>query len=116
MKNANTNYSEFTGTENWHKHWLPGFTYTDGVKQVAEDYGAFWFIDLIVSHQTNAKVRNNEFQVWKLSRVKDDKFIATCEDGNYNKITEQKIPFSDFKDDELTMWCVNRVILLPSEY
>jgi hypothetical protein len=114
-KNANDNYEQFTGTENWYKHWL-GLRYTDGVKQVADDYGAYWFIDLIGSHQNDPKVRAEGFQVWKLSRVKDDKFKAVCEDGNDNKITSQDIDYSDFKDDELTFWFVDNVILLPSEY
>jgi hypothetical protein len=114
-KNANDNYQQFTGSEHWYKHFL-GFTYTDGVKQVAEDCGAYWFIDLIASYFTNPKVRAEGFQVWKLTRVKDDQFRAICEDGNNNKVVSQNIDFSDFKDDELTFWCVGKVIMLPSEY
>lgn len=114
-KNANDNYQQFTGTYHYYKHWL-GFHYTDGVAQVAEDYGANWFIDVIASHQGNKRVKAEGFQVWKLSRLKDDEFIAVCEDGNNNKVVSQKIPFSDFRDDNLTMWLVDRVIMLPSEY
>lgn len=114
-KNANDNYQQCTGTDHYYNHWL-GFQYTDGVAQVSEDYEAYWFIDVIASHQCHAKVRAEGFQVWKLKRTKDDKFMAICEDGNNNRVTQQAIPFSDFKDDEVTMWLVNRVIMLPSEY
>lgn len=115
MTNANTTYAEFTGSENFHEHGLTRLLYTDGICQVAEDCGAFWFIDLVMSHQFNPKVRAEEFQVWKLKRVKGDKFIAVCEDGNNNQVISQTIPYSDFTYDQLTVYFENNVLLLPSE-
>lgn len=114
-KIANDKYQQFNGTDHYYKHWL-GFTYTDGVAQIAEDYGAHWFLDVIASYQCHHKVRCQLHQTWILKRVKDDTFMVTCEDGNHNKVTSQKIEFSDFKDDLLTIWMINRVMLLPSEY
>lgn len=114
-KSANDNYAEYRGTDHYYKHGF-GFTTTDGAQQLAEDYGANWFIDLIISHQTNAKVRAEGFQVWKLQRVEGDQFKAICEDGNDNVVVTQEIEYSDFKDDSVTMWCIDKVILLPSEY
>jgi hypothetical protein len=112
---ANDNYKEFTGTDYYYDHGF-GFKTTDGAQQLAEDYGANWFIDLIISHQTSAKVRAEGFQVWKLTRIDGTHFKAVCEDGNDNVVVTQDIEYSDFKDDSVTMWCVDRVILLPSEY
>lgn len=114
-KNANNNYQEFTGTDHYYKH-LSGYQYTDGVAQIAEDYGAYWFIDLILSYQGNKKIRGEGFQVWKLERKEDSKFRATCDDGNGNIFIIQNIEYSDFRDDELTFWLVSGIILLPSEY
>lgn len=93
-----------------------GFKLTDGAKQVAEDYGCHWFIDIIVSWQCNEAVRREEFQVWKLSRQGNGKFVVRAEDGDNNWLVTQQIEYSDFKDDDLTLWCVNKVIFLPSEY
>lgn len=114
--NANEKYQQFNGTDHYYKHWLPGITYTDGVAQVAEDYGAHWFLDVIASYQGGAKFKAERFQVWKLSRVKGDEFLVTATDGDKNVIGKQKIGFSDFKDDDLTVWFVDRIMLLPSEY
>lgn len=113
--NANENYSHFNGTDHFYKHSF-GFVYTDGVAQVAEDYKAYWFIDIILSYQGNKQVRREEFQGWKLSRIKGDSFIVICEDGNDIKVISQKIAYSDFKDDDLTFWLANKTIMLPSEY
>lgn len=109
--------AQFTGTENWYRHPLcPRITYTDGVKYMAEHAGAYWLLDLIVSHQLDAKVRREEFQVWKLQVTPEGKASVVCEDGNDNMVTRQDIEFSDFPLPEMTLWFTNDVILLPSEY
>src|ERR1039458_7739091 len=41
----------FTGTEEYHRHWMRRITFTDGVKFLAEQAGAYWLIDLIASWQ-----------------------------------------------------------------
>lgn len=112
---ANDHYSQFTGTDHYYKHYL-GFTFTDGVGQIAEDCGAYWLIDLVASYRNHPKVRDECFQTWTLSRVKNNKFKVVCTDGNENILVTQKIPFSDFKYDECVFWCIEQVIMLPSEY
>ncbi len=114
-KNANDSYQQFNGTDHYYSHWL-GFKMTDGVMQLANDYQCHWFIDIIASYQGYKKFKANRFQVWKLKRIQDARFWVIAEDGDNNKIGEQLVPFSDFKDDDLTMWLVDGVILLPSEY
>lgn len=114
-RNANDNYQHFNGTDHYYQYLL-GYKLTDGAKQVAEDYQCYWFLDIIVSWQTNAQVRNEEFQVWKLSRNQRGSFEVRCEDGNNNLLIGQKITYSDFKDDDLTIWLQHKVIFLPSEY
>lgn len=37
-------------------------------------------------------------------------------DGNYNRITSQEIPYSDFHYDLATIWLVDGCLMLPSEY
>jgi len=39
------------GTENYWRHLLvSGFVYTDGVKHMAEKFGAYWLIDAVASY------------------------------------------------------------------
>jgi hypothetical protein len=110
------NLPNFTGTEQWHKFSM--FTKllaTDGAIYVAKSCGAFWLLDIIVSCQQIAKVRNEEFQVFKLT-VNDGQGVVTVEDGNDNEVYRQEIPYTDFPLDEITLWVTGGVVLLPSEY
>lgn len=107
----------FTGSENWYRHPLaPHITYTDGAQHVAEAGGAYWLLDAIVSHQYDAKVRHESFQVWKLNVADNRTAMLLCEDGNGNVIAEQAIEFTDFPLPDIELWLQNDVIFLPSEY
>ena len=89
---------------------------TCGVKDLLEEKSCYWLMDAILSYQMYPKVRKEAFQSWKLSRVKKDKFLLTCDDGNGNILAKQSIPFSDFPDDTCNIWLCDKVLLLPSEY
>ena len=58
------------GSENFYCHKPSLILYTDGVKELAEGCGAYWLIDLIISHQCHNDVNLERFQVWDLKRVK----------------------------------------------
>lgn len=73
-------------------------------------------MDLILSHQINPKVKNERFQVWELSKVTGAVFMVCCTDGNKHKVATQRIPFSDFPYDTATIWLIDGIMLLPSEY
>jgi hypothetical protein len=114
---------QFHGTQEYTR-WSPLFrslVLTDGAKYLAEKAGAFWFMDLIASHQSNPKVKTEYFQVWKFIRQGEGALIV-CEDGNYNKITQQEVEYSDFPLDNFALWAIEggpqntRVIMLPSEH
>ena len=118
-QNANNDLNQHSGgTDQWHKvsALFPRHTMTDGVKHLAEMCKAFWLLDAILSHQVHAKVRCQPFQVWQLKHAGNDVYLLTCEDGNNNQVTQQKIPYSDFPYEEATIWLVNNVLLLPCEY
>lgn len=105
---------QFYGTEQYHKfNVLSHLVITDGVKYIAEKYKVFWLLDLIASYQK--KLQKERMQVWTL-KVEDDKGIAICTDGNNNQLIKQKIPFTDCEAEEFTIWVMNNIILLPSEY
>lgn len=116
MKNANHYIGSHNGSENFYRHNLSQFVYTDGVKSIADQCSAYWLIDLIVSHQLHANVRKEPFQVWDLKRLHDNAFSIVATDGNYHSLTSQDIPFSDFPYDMATVWLVDGCLMLPSEY
>ena len=88
---------------------------TDGVIALAEAAGCYWLLDIIGSYQTNRKL-DPEFQVWEL-KVDLQKHKAIVH--GYNDATliiTQRIPFTDFPLEEVKLYLINGVILLPSEY
>ena len=88
---------------------------TDGVIAVAEAAGCYWLLDIISSYQVDKRL-DPHFQVWKL--------VVNCEDNSaivsgYNDtelIVTQEIQYTDFPLDELKLFLMDGVILLPSEH
>ena len=111
--NANDRLKEYTGTENYYMYMF-GMSHTDGVKALCEMFECWWLLDVVCSYQPALKQK--AFQVWKLSV--DEQQIATviCTDGNDKVLKAQTIPYTDFKAKGATIWCVDRIVLLPSEY
>jgi hypothetical protein len=109
---------QFTGTDHYYPHWTRRAMHTDGVQYVAATMGAFWMIDVVVSHQTNPKVRAEHFQVWDFKRSKTtDGITAICTDGNGgDPIVTQRIGFTDFPHGSIRFYFADGVMLLPSEY
>lgn len=109
---------QFTGTENWYQHALfRAFTYTDGVRFVAREAGAYWLLDRIFGLQYESeKIQGEPFQVWDL-KVHDDKTATlTCTDGNDGPVHQETISFTDFPISTIRFYLINQVLLLPSEY
>ena len=116
MKNANDQLREFIGTSQWYRHPLTGCLFTDGIKAMADTFQAYWLIDLVFSHQLTASVKKEGFQKWLLQRLTGHRFVAVADDGNGKEIARQEIPFSDFAADQCTLYLIDGVLLLPSEY
>ena len=91
---------------------------TEGVKDMADICGAYWLLDIAVSYQCEENVQKESFQVWSLNlHEHDDGAIVTLTDGNYNEILTQDIPYTDFPLQRgITLWLIDRTLLLPSEY
>lgn len=116
MTNANNFFGSGNGSENFYQNKFSPIIYTDGVKNMAENCGAYCLIDLVISHQLTKRVKLEAFQVWRLKRVKDDAFNIVATDGNEREIASQQIPFSDFRYDMATLWLVKGYLMLPNEY
>lgn len=111
------NLDQFIGGEEFYRHGLMrNFIYTEGVKYLADNAGAYWLIDVVASHQTSAKVRREEFQVWKLFVMSAKSAYVVLEDGNLNEIMRQDIEYTDFPLKFFKLYVVNGVLMLPGEY
>lgn len=109
----NDNLKQFTGTGRYYKYTL-GLIFTDGVKMCVDTCSCYWFLTVVGSYQY--QIGKEEFQVWQLTKSDESKAIVSCEDGNKNELIRQEIPFTDFPYSQLVFWCVDGVIMLPSEY
>ena len=109
--------SQFTGTEEYYEHSIGRMRLllTDGCHFVRERFQAYWLFDVVLSHQTSKRVRDEVFQVWKLKRFRK-RWIINCTDGNGKLLAKQIIEYSDFPLDEITIWIEDGVALLPSEH
>lgn len=113
---------QFIGTVRWYR-WSVMFREmlcTDGVKYLAERAGAYWLLDAIAAHQSDPAIKASErlraFQVWVL-RVDGNAARLEClEDADQAPVIVQEIERTDFPLKEITLYCQNNVILLPSEY
>jgi len=112
---------QFHGTSEYHKHLFPGkspILITDGCKYVRDECNAYWLFDAILSYQYDRILKDINFQVWELKRLKMDlSWQLTCrEDTGTKPLIRQTIEFSDFPIDYVKIWVIDKVALLPSEY
>ena len=113
--NANDHFGNSMGSGDFYAIRCSNFIYTDGVKELCEKCESWWFMDVILSYQGMPKVLAEEFQCWKLYKVKDCKYKVTMDDGNDNIVIMQTIPFSDFPYDMATIWLEYNTLMLPKE-
>jgi hypothetical protein len=138
LRDIKSGLDQFSGSETFTQHALnPRIVMTEGVVWLRESADCYWLVDAIVSHQLNAKVRVEEFQVWKLRRIPQGvsfsirtsdgvsvglsgklwSAVLTVADGNSeDAIINQPIEHTDFPLDEITLWLVNNTLMLPGEY
>lgn len=109
---------QFTGTEYWYRHQLfSAFTYTDGVKYLAGEAGAYWLLDRIFACQYEFKnLKDEPFQTWEIEIHEDKSATLICTDGNCNKLHEEKIESTDFPIKSFRFYLIDNVLLLPTEY
>lgn len=120
-ENLAADLRQFTGSETLYRHgMIRRVTYTEGVQYLAEHAGAYWLIDIVaIAQRCCPRVRAEGFQVWTLTRPRkqpSSRCTVTCEDGNGHGVYRQRIPFTDFPLDTVTLYCVKNVIMLTTEY
>ena len=109
-----SNYFEHKATENMR------LLLTDGCDWVREAAEARWLFDEILFNQPRPEVKDLPFQVWILWKETADgesDWVLRCEDGNDNTVLVQMLMEAvDFPIDEIRIWVVGGVAMLPSEY
>lgn len=107
--------AHFHGTEHWYRNFT-GLLYTDGVQYLAEKAKAYWLIDLVGSYQPTH--RHVPFQFWELDVQLEERkgVIKMSEDLGAPILVSQEIPYTDFPLKEIKLYCIDNVLLLPSEY
>ncbi len=100
---------------------FPNVVLTDGTKYLAEECGAYWFMDVIASHIPSIP-KDETFTVAQLTVNPMNKaFFTLADDSPATKFyANQSISYTDFPLDEVKLYVIREVdewvILLPSEY
>ena len=117
--NLKQDLRQFTGTSGYTR-WsalFRNFVLTDGALFLAEQAKCFWLMDALASHLSS--YRDEGFVVAKFQAIVGGWELGIT-DGNEHFLATQRIEFSDFPLDEITLYVIRqddlRVILLPSEY
>ena len=105
------------GTEEYHRYSaVRGYpVITDGVRVLAEAAESYWLLDIIGSHQGN-EMLDPAFQVWELRVNHEDRSAVVRGYNDTTLIITQEIEYTDFPLDEIKLYLIAGVILLPSEY
>jgi hypothetical protein len=101
------NLGQFIGGEQWFRHALArNVVYSEGMKYLAENAGAYWLIDAIASHlAANPKIKNerkkNErfarLHFWHLRKTGENSAVLEAvEDKGMKPVDSQEIEFTDF--------------------
>lgn len=112
----------FSGTETYFKLTDSSpMMYTDGVRFLATETKAYWLLSLIESFYAHKArfIQKNDFLTIKLTTLINEPYptgLLRFEDGNYNIIHAYAIDSTTFPIDELKLFLIDNVLLLPSEY
>ena len=109
--------SHFTGSESYYRV-MPRLSITDGIRYLADKTNSYWLVTAIYSHLVTQSI-HSEFVVAKLT-VSGEIADLVLDDGNDQVISRQRIDYTDFPLDEISIYCCYQqqdwILLLPSEY
>lgn len=111
--------TQFTGTDQYYYNPLyPAMKYTDGVKYLAEHAGAYWLLDIIGTEYfpKQHKGKYPGFLVIKLTVTPQNTAEISLEDGDLKSIAARVIDYTDFPEGTWSLWLIDGVLILPSEY
>ena len=106
---------QFIGTTRYYRSTFGRLLLTDGAHYLRERLNCYWLIDIVESYQP--KVGDKPFQLWGI-RVNPDKsaVVEMREDTGLAPLVKQAIPYTDFKLKQYEFFCIDKVVMLKSEY
>lgn len=109
------NLQQFMGGDEVYRH-LFGFNYSEGVKYLADQAGAYWLLDAIFSHQPTLRTRRlRDFQLWELT-VQDGSAKLCCyEDSGEPPAVTQHFVRTNFPLVKIKFYFEGGLLMLPSE-
>jgi hypothetical protein len=113
QKNLNDEFNQCTGTQAYYQGF-GNIKYTDGIKIMADKFNAHWLIDVVSSYQTY-KAKGIPFQIWTIKSTGEKAVVEMIEDTGKPVLIRQKVNFTDFPQGILKMYCIDGILLLPSE-
>jgi hypothetical protein len=103
--------------------------YTNGVKYLADECGAYWLIDAIASYYGTTKMqaaieadcRLESLHFWRLDVADDESAVLFARaDSGVPPFVEQQIPYTDFPLESVQVWAgfdgKYWTLYLPSEH
>ncbi len=108
---------QFTGSEEFYRHFTNVLIYTEGVKYLCARGRLYWLVDLIASLQTRAlKDRAlREFQLWEL-RIANGKAVLVCLRDSDDQAFRVPLKFADSALDFVRLYLQDGTLMLPSEH
>ena len=113
--------AQANGFETHYRHSLTGMSYSEGVKHIADEAGAYWLIDAILISSKCRKLQQkcNGLEFWTLT-VKDGAAVLVCTDGGMSGKAEktvytQQIPYTDFPLETISLYNDGGILCLPGE-
>ena len=99
-------------SENYWKNDALCFQYTDGIKFLHESCEAYWLLIAISGYS-----RKEPFQLWQLKVKENCSAVLTMrEDTGQPTKVRQEIVYTDFPLQEISIYLIDGILLLPSEY
>jgi hypothetical protein len=94
-----------------------GKAYTEGVRHVAMAGEAWWLLNKIATvARFEPPVAQHPMQVWTLAVHGDHSAVLTCTDGDEHFVWQEQIDGTDFPLPTVTIWVLDQIMMLPSEY
>ena len=90
-----------------------GLLLSEGVHWLASEVGTCWLLDLILEARATRQVKAEAFQVYVL---KTHSAYLKCHDGDGETLWGVNLPYTDFPLNEVTIWVIDGVAILPGEY
>ncbi|MDX2232701.1 MAG: hypothetical protein NW220_23930 [Leptolyngbyaceae cyanobacterium bins.349] len=112
--------SQFTQIDGWYQHWVNQFVFSDGIKWLCDQCECRWLLTEIAFFQMRIRSDHQQiepFQVWHLKRLPNYRVRLQCRGvNNQIPLIEDELRSVKFPLDEVTLWLINGMLLLPNEY